>query len=292
VLFACHIILRWGSTPLDDVEAVEVERWLRSLKTVPVLEDAGYRAISAATACTGVEGQIKSRMDSLFEHAKRHKLCTANSIETERQGSKRQIKPADLTLNEIRAIMIQIPNPAIRLAVLVAGATELRRAEIRGLKWQDVDADGHWLQPTQGSVLTYTTNLKTRASGEAIPIPEPLSAAFCEWRSQRAFIAPTPIGPRIASDLRSFTILVRLRPRTTASASSRASWHHEEDRLAHLPKIAGDATYQPERGRVVQELIRHADLRITLELYAQGEEEAKRAAQQHVSGLFVAEKAS
>ena len=35
-----------------------------------------------------------------------------------------------------------------------------------------------------------------------------------------------------------------------------------------------------------------ADLRITLGLYAQGEEEAKRAAQKHVSGIFVVEKAS
>jgi integrase len=39
--------------------------------------------------------------------------------------------------------------------------------------------------------------------------------------------------------------------------------------------------------KVVQELMRHADPRITLELYAQGEESSKRAAQEHVSGLFV-----
>jgi hypothetical protein len=37
----------------------------------------------------------------------------------------------------------------------------------------------------------------------------------------------------------------------------------------------------------VQELMRHADPRITMELYAQGEEEGKRAAQKHVSGLFL-----
>lgn len=36
--------------------------------------------------------------------------------------------------------------------------------------------------------------------------------------------------------------------------------------------------------------MRHADPRITLELYAQGEESAKRAPQDHISGLFVVHK--
>ena len=35
---------------------------------------------------------------------------------------------------------------------------------------------------------------------------------------------------------------------------------------------------------------RHAHLRITVELYAQGKEEAKRAAHQHVSRLLLVEK--
>jgi integrase len=42
--------------------------------------------------------------------------------------------------------------------------------------------------------------------------------------------------------------------------------------------------------KVVQELMRHADPRIALELYAQGEETEKRAAQEHVNELFLVEK--
>jgi hypothetical protein len=36
--------------------------------------------------------------------------------------------------------------------------------------------------------------------------------------------------------------------------------------------------------------MRHADPRITLHLYAPGEEEAKRAVQDHVSSLFLVDK--
>jgi integrase len=49
-------------------------------------------------------------------------------------------------------------------------------------------------------------------------------------------------------------------------------------------------TTKKETVKVVQELMRHADPRVTLALYAQGEEEAKRAAQKHVNGLFLIEK--
>ena len=49
-------------------------------------------------------------------------------------------------------------------------------------------------------------------------------------------------------------------------------------------------TSKKEAVKVVQELMRHADPRITLELYAQGEEAGKRAAQEHVNGLFLVQK--
>jgi integrase len=61
-------------------------------------------------------------------------------------------------------------------------------------------------------------------------------------------------------------------------------WHTFRRSLATL------LTSKREAVKVVQELMRHADPRITLELYAQGEEEAKRAAQEHVRGLFIVEK--
>lgn len=294
VLFASHIIPRWGSTPLDEVEAVEVERWLRSLKAVPVRRKKTPETVPAEPRplAPASKAKIKSRMYSLFEHARRYKLCAANPIETVRQGSKRQIKPAVLTLTEIRAIMIQIPNPAIRLAVLVAGATGLRRSEVRGLKRQDINVDGHWLQPTQGSVRTYITNLKTRASGEAIPIPEPLSVAFCEWRNQSLYRADTDwvfASPATSGHSPYWfdSALVRqLRPAAErAGVTKKIGWHTFRRSLATLLGSKKEAV------KVIQELMRHADPRLALELYEQGEEEAKRAAQQHVSGLFLVEKA-
>jgi integrase len=143
-LFQAHTIPRWGNTPLDEVEAVEVERWLRSLKSVPPPRKKSTSALEEPRQLAPAsKAKIKSRMYSLFEHAKRHKLCDLNPIDTVRQGSRRLKKPDVLTLDEIRALMREIPNPAIRMAVLVAGVTGLRRSEVRGLKWQDIDLHTH-----------------------------------------------------------------------------------------------------------------------------------------------------
>jgi integrase len=223
--------------------------------------------------------------------SRRHKLCVGNPIDTVRQGSKRLIKPDVLTLEEIRALMVEIPNPALRLAVLVAGVTGLRRSEVRGLKWHDIDVEAHWLTPTQGSVGKHVTSLKTRASGETISIPEALSQAFSAWRDQSlyradddwVFASPDTAG---RSPYWFDSALHRqLRPAAKrAKITKQIGWHTFRRSLATV------LTSKKEAVKVVQELMRHADPRITLELYAQGEEGAKRAAQEHVSGLFLLQK--
>ena len=288
-LFHAHIIPRWGSTPLDEVEAVEVESWLRSLRSVPrPRTKADSIPQELRSLAPSSKAKIKSRMYSLYEHAKRHKLCAMNPIDTVRQGSKRLKKPDVLTLDEIRALMAAIPNAAIRLAVLVAGVTGLRRSEVRGLRWRDIDVNAHWLTPTQGSVRKHITNLKNHASGETIPIPEALSEAFCEWGEQSPYRADGDwVFASPATSGRSpywfdSALYRQLRPAAErANIKKCIGWHTFRRSLATV------LSSKKETVKVVQELMRHADPRITLELYAQGEEAAKRAAQEHVRGLFL-----
>jgi len=291
-LFQAHIIPRWGGIPLDQIKAVEVEKWLRGLRCLPrPWQRPSAPPVEQPPLSPSSKAKIKSRMYSLFEHAKRHELCNTNPMETVRQGSKRLRKPDVLKLDEIRSMMQEISNPAIRLAVLVAGVTGLRRSEVRGLRWHDLDLDADWLTPTQGSVRKHITNLKTRASGEAIPIPKALSEAFREWRKQTLYRADADwVFASPATSGRSPYWLDSALHRQLRPAAERAKiakhigWHTFRRSLATV------LTSKKEAVKVVQELMRHANPRITLELYAQGEEAAKRAAQEHVSGLFVVQK--
>jgi integrase len=292
VIFNAHILPRWRDTPLDEVKSVAVRAWLRSLKTV--LKPHELKRTPPPTPrplSTSSKVKIKSRMYSLFEHARHHELHDKNPIDTVAQKAKRLIKPDVLTLGEIRALTLEVSNPAIRLAVLVAGTTGLRRSEARGLKWQDIDTNDHWLTPTRGTVRTYTTNLKTKASGETIPIPEALSGAFNEWREKSLYctdddwvFASPATGGKNPYWFDS-ALYRQLRPAAKrAKISKKIGWHTFRRSLATV------LTTNKESVKVVQELMRHANSRITMDLYAQGEEKAKRSAQEHVSGLFVVQK--
>jgi integrase len=74
----------------------------------------------------------------------------------------------------------------------------------------------------------------------------------------------------------------QLRPAAErAKITKHIGWHTFRRSLATLLMKKGEGV------KVVQELMRHANSKITLDVYAQGDEQAKRAAQYHVNGLFV-----
>ena len=87
--------------------------------------------------------------------------------------------------------------------------------------------------------------------------------------------------------------MVRRRVAATASPCCNQGGDHKACRLAYLPAFACNAPGQEaRRDKGVQELMRHADSRTTLDIYSQSDDEDKRAAQKHVSGLFVVEQVS
>ena len=111
--FRLHIIPRWGPVKLEDVKAVEVEEWLRSLTLAP-----------------STKSKSRNHLSALFNHAIRHEMYQKlNPIRSVRQGSKRVKVPDVLSLYEISQILVRMEAPLHRTAVLVAAVTGLRRSE-------------------------------------------------------------------------------------------------------------------------------------------------------------------
>jgi integrase len=52
----------------------------------------------------------------------------------------------------MRSILGNIEPPAIKMMVAVASASALRRSEVRGLKWADLDLDACWFNLQRGYV--------------------------------------------------------------------------------------------------------------------------------------------
>src|SRR5271156_2498726 len=189
--------------------------------------------------------------------------------------------------------MYQVTSQAIRVAILVAAVTGLRRSEIRGLKWRDIDFVGWTITPVRGSIRRHLSNLKNDASGATVPIPEALVVALQQWRTECLY--PGDEDWIFASVQRAGKSPLWFDAGVAATASSCCNqggvtkpvgWHAFRHSLATL------LVKKREGIKVVQELMRHADSRTTLDICSQSDDEDKRAAQKHISSLFVVEQAS
>lgn len=294
--FECRILPRWGEVLLEQVETVEVEQWLRSLKYA-----------------NGTKAKIRNCLCALFNHAIRHKLHKENPISGPvkgsgvRQSGLRRRDPDILTLGEIQQILSRIESPAIRVMVAVAATTGMRRSELCGLKHSDCLLDQRWFALKRGVVHNtkvvavdpatgqhreqsrpVITKLKTKASRKGVPMIEGLADLLAQWRQQTPYAADDdwvfasphqdgewPYNPVSAMRYWVQPVAEKVAP------GKHIGWHTFRHSLG---SVLGDSG---EKLKVVQEILRHASPRITAELYQQADQQQKREALNRFSGLFV-----
>jgi len=289
-----NILPDWKDVALEDVKAVHVEKWLKSL-----------------SYANGTKAKIRNTLCLLFNHAIRGELADRNPISGPSKGSGvrqsglRRRDPDILTLEEMQLILPRISNEAIRVMVIVAGATGLRRSEICGLKWGDVDWANLFLQlrrdvvhnsvPLKGEVVPdgkkscpVVTNLKTKASRRPQPITDDLVDLLLLWRESTpyptdddwVFASPHERGLWPYNPVAAMRYWVQSAAKQVGCEKA-IGWHTFRHSLASLLGQSG------ENVKVVQELLRHASSRITQDVYQQADETAKREALKRVAGLFV-----
>lgn len=291
-----HILPEFGVLTLDQVDAVTVEKWLRKLKHKSWrLSTANSNTPETGTLplAPGTKCKLRNQLSCLFSHARRHKLFIGENPMVEvRQGGARMSIPDLLSLEEMQAIISRVTDPTYRTLVLVAAVTALRRSEIRGLQWQDVDFDKKWLSLKRGIVRNHRTKMKTEASRKGLPIPSDLADTLLDLRGRSLYRAPEDwifasptVGGR--SPLWMDNILNRyVRPAARAAGitTKRIGWHTFRRSLANLLAERGEPVH------VVKELLRHAQASTTQDLYQQADQAAKRSAQSHTSDLFLISK--
>jgi integrase len=70
----------------------------------------------------------------------------------------------------MEATIAAIRPQVIRVMVLVAVTTAIRRSELRGLRWADVDFEDQKLSLRRGLFRKKETSMKTKASRKPVPI--------------------------------------------------------------------------------------------------------------------------
>jgi integrase len=276
--FKNQILPTWGDVLLGDVKAVAVEKWLRGL----TLDDG-------TKAANGTKAKIRNHLSALFSHCIRHELyAQLNPITSVRQTAVREVDPEILSIDELKAILSRIESPAIKVMVALAATSALRRSELRGLKWDDLDFEGLWFHLRRGLVRKAETKLKTKASRKGVPMNPELAEILLIWRTQTpyptdadwVFASPFTDGERPywpESALKDHVRPAALK----AGINKTVGWHTFRHSLgSHLGQ-------QGESVKVVQELLRHANSKITLDVYQQADQGAKRLALDRMSKIFV-----
>lgn len=264
------VIPRWGQRNLVSIQAGEVELWMRSLPL-------------ARSTCA----KIRNIMSVLFNHAIRHGICSANPIRLVRQSAKRKRIPLVLTPQEIHSLIAALPLRESTLTFLDAG-TGLRMSELFALKWQDIHFETGEISVIRSIVMQVVGPCKTEASQKPIPMDSSLAEALKVWQTQSEFTAPNDWvfaslklrgrRPYWGQSLMRHTI----RPTAVkVGISSRIGWHTFRHSFSTLLRATGADI------KVMQELMRHASTRVTLDTYTQAITEQKRKAQSAVVQLLL-----
>jgi integrase len=255
------ILPKWGEHMLTDVKTVQVESWLRSL-----------------SLANHTKAKLRNTMHLLFSHACRHDWLGKNPMSLVRQSAKREKLPDVLETTEVQKLLGELQNPA-RSMVFLAAATGLRISELLGLKWSDIDYDAAEIRLSRAVVHQHVGEMKTEASQKPVPMDGALLETLKAWHQQTpyrkandwVFASPetegrNPYWPETHLKYHVQPAAKRL------GITKQIGWHSFRRTFATLLKASGEDV------KTTQELMRHANSRLTLDVYAQALNPAKRAA--------------
>ena len=224
-------------------------------------------------------------MHSIFNHAIRWEWHEKNPTTQVRQSAKRQKAPIVLNIEQIKSLLGHLKEPG-KTGVLLDILTGLRVSELLELKWSDVDFENLVIHFTRSIALQHVGPCKIEASQKAAPLDPKLAEVLLMWRRRSpypgdddwVFASPASGGrnPYWSSSI--FRVYIRLALKA-AKITGKVGWHTFRHSYATILKSHGEDV------KTVQELLRHANSSITLNLYAQAITDAKRSAQSRVARL-------
>ena len=265
------ILPRWEGHLLVRVNAGEVELWLRSLPL-------------ARSSCA----KIRNLMSVVFNHGIRHEICDRNPIRLVRQSAKRRTAPVVLSASEVQRLIAALAIRE-RTLVLLAFGTGLRMSELFALKWHDIDFERNEISVIRSIVFQVVGPCKTEASQKPVPLDLRLAEALVTWREHTSyrktddwvFASPAARGQRPYWGQSLMRTIIRPAA-AKVGITQRIGWHTFRHTYSSLLRANKTDI------KVVQELLRHASSRVTLDTYTQAVTAQKRRAQSSVIRLLAA----
>jgi integrase len=173
--------------------------------------------------------------------------------------------------------------------VLLAGSTGLRRSEMIALTWADLDSRTMEVNVLRSCVRNRFGNTKTESSCRPVPLHPIVLNALLEWRAGSSdatevdFLFPS-VRLRGNKPLSPDSILEKsIRPALARAGivGKQIGWHSFRHSLAtNLRTLGVDI-------KVAQELMRHASIRTTLDIYTRVISQQEREASEKVVEMML-----
>lgn len=266
-----HLVPRWGGYRLREFSSVEIEEWLDLLPLAP-----------------STRAKIRNVMSSVFRHGIRWGWIgqNENPVALVRVSSKRLRTPDILDAEEFQALFAKLPNRERAIGTICA-TTGLRVSEALGLKWEDIDFIKGLANVLRSVVDGSVGRCKTEVSQQPVPLDRLTLDELQVWRSKTSyaqgsdwiFASDRKFGEMPVWANASLSKVLKPAARR-AGIAKRVGWHTLRHTYSSLLAESGDDV------RVVQELMRHAKVSTTMELYTHARMPKKREAQSRVVDML------
>ena len=281
-----HLRPAFDQIELRDLQTNQIQRLIKSKL------DAGLSARTIEL--------ILVTLKSALKQAEREGLVTRNVADHIRKPKKEQKDIRVLSVDEMNALTkVAMEDRWGPIFVTMLG-TGLRIGEVVALSWKNVSLAEDTLLVAQSSVSTTTAsntkrqtilqNPKTESGKRTIPLPENVVSVLKRWRIKQ-LREKLKLGKSYTNSGRVFTSTTGT-PLEQRNVSRRLSQLASKANIPHVNPHALRHTYATrmlEAGvhpKVVQELMGHKDITLTLNTYSHVMPEIKQAAAQAINSTI------
>jgi integrase len=261
---------RWGDSAITELQARPVELWLQTLDLAPRSKASVRFMVGLLWDFAMWRGDIPTARNPM-------------SLVTIPGASKRTRKPRSLTVEEFRKLLEHMEQPFYTMA-LVCVCFGLRISECLGLRWSDVDWLNSTLRIQRSIVRQRVDETKTEYSDRAMPIDAEMLDVLKRWKQTTEFraagdwifAAPAHIG-RLPWSADSLNDAYAKAGKTSGVG------HVSTHTMRHTYRSWLDAVGTTIA--VQQKLMRHADIRTTMNVYGDVVTDEMSRAASKVAGL-------
>ena len=247
-----HILPKWGDTLIQDVQPRPVELWLRELPLSPK---------SKTHVRSLMHGLVDFAMWAGLLEISRNPVSLVRNI-----GATRKVRKArSLSAEQFHALLTELHEPFATMALLCV-CLGLRISEALALRWADVDWLGSRLCVQRGIVEQVVADVKTEGSARTFNLTGEMLERLKTWKQRSdfsgtedwIFASPLKLGRLPYSYTGVWRELVRATEAAKIGHLGTHSFRHTH--RSWLDAVGTSIAVQ-------QKMMRHADIRTTMNIY-------------------------